>query len=219
MPDERTYGFNKDDAQSLVQSISNGEDWFPEIKPRGGGRLNVQHGIVTTNLGCGYYTIEKAIWSGDREAAGSGLGSGSGIGDCDVCYDITGADTAECAITLTYPPVQVTGTGVFVTAYDSASVLIPLVIGSSVKMINMGDTSSATGSGSGSGADATPIWQIIRGLMQHTVQYKERWDCCDGAYESGVETLLGRTPVILIGKECDEIPCGTCATGSGSGSG
>jgi hypothetical protein len=37
MPDERTYGFNKDDAQSLVQSISNGEDWFPEIKPRGSG--------------------------------------------------------------------------------------------------------------------------------------------------------------------------------------
>ena len=42
MPDERTYGFNKDDAQSLVQSISNGEDWFPEIKPRGGGRRALQ---------------------------------------------------------------------------------------------------------------------------------------------------------------------------------
>jgi hypothetical protein len=39
MPDERTYGFNKDDAQSLLQSIGNGESWFPEIKPRarGGG--------------------------------------------------------------------------------------------------------------------------------------------------------------------------------------
>jgi hypothetical protein len=35
MPDEKTYGFNKDDANSLVQGISNGEDWFPEIKPRG----------------------------------------------------------------------------------------------------------------------------------------------------------------------------------------
>ena len=175
-----------------------------------GGSLNVQHGIVTANLGCGYYTIEKAIWNGDRETAGVGLGSGSGVGDCDICYDITGENTSACAITLTYPPVQVTGTGVFVTAYDSASVLIPLVTGSSVKMINMGDTSSATGEGSGSGSDATPIWQILRGLMQHTVQYKERWDCCDGQYESGVETLIGRTPVILIGRECDEIICGTC---------
>ena len=37
MPDERTYGFAKDDAESLVQSIGNGENWFPEIKPRGRG--------------------------------------------------------------------------------------------------------------------------------------------------------------------------------------
>ena len=43
MPDERTYGFNKDDAQSLVQSISNGEDWFPEIKPRGG---RVEYAVI-----------------------------------------------------------------------------------------------------------------------------------------------------------------------------
>ena len=35
MPDERTYGFNHDDAQSLIQGIGVGEDWFPEIKPRG----------------------------------------------------------------------------------------------------------------------------------------------------------------------------------------
>lgn len=37
MPDERTYGFNKDDADSLVQSIGIREDSFFEIKPRGGG--------------------------------------------------------------------------------------------------------------------------------------------------------------------------------------
>lgn len=36
MPDERTYGFNHDDATALVQSIGNGESWLPEIKPRGG---------------------------------------------------------------------------------------------------------------------------------------------------------------------------------------
>lgn len=37
MPDESTYGFNKDDATALIESIQNGESWFPEIKPRGGG--------------------------------------------------------------------------------------------------------------------------------------------------------------------------------------
>jgi hypothetical protein len=35
MPDERTYGFHRDDAEALMQSISAGETWYPEIKPRG----------------------------------------------------------------------------------------------------------------------------------------------------------------------------------------
>ncbi len=99
----------------------------------------------------------------------------------------------------------------FVTAYDSASALIPLVVGTSVKMINMGDTNSNAGSGSGSG-ESEPIWQILRGMMNHVVEYKERWDCC---LPDGPETLIGKTPVILIGKECEEILCGECP-GSGS---
>jgi hypothetical protein len=43
MPDERTYGFNRDDADALIQSIGVGvgENWFPEIKPRGGGGTGV----------------------------------------------------------------------------------------------------------------------------------------------------------------------------------
>jgi len=192
----------------------------------GGSGETIEHGIVRENLGCGYYRIEKATWSGDRETAGygsgsdgSGLGSGSGISDCDPCFDITGAGSASCAISLTIPPLQVTGTEVYVIAYDSASTLIPLVINTSVKMVNLGDTNSATGSGPGSGEDATPIWQILRGMMNHIVEYKERWDCCTGSGESNVETLIAKTPVILIGKECEEIICGTCSTGSGSGSG
>lgn len=175
-----------------------------------GGAVNVKHGIVTSNLGCGYYTIEKAIWSGDREEAGSGLGSGSGIDDCNPCFDVTGEGTADCAITLTVPPLQVTGIGEYVMAYDSASTIIPLIVGTSVKMINMGDTNSATGSGSGSGDDATPVWQILRGMMNHIVKYEEEWDCCDGPYENGVETLISRTPNILIGITCNAIPCGEC---------
>jgi hypothetical protein len=36
MADERTYGFNRDDATSLIQSIGNGESSYSEIRPRGG---------------------------------------------------------------------------------------------------------------------------------------------------------------------------------------
>jgi hypothetical protein len=48
MADERTYGFSRDDATSLVQSISNAEGWYPEIKPRG-LPLRIQV-VMTTDL-------------------------------------------------------------------------------------------------------------------------------------------------------------------------
>tara|TARA_R110000868_G_scaffold329453_1_gene590298 strand:+ start:764 stop:1285 length:522 start_codon:yes stop_codon:yes gene_type:complete len=35
MPDEHTYGANRDDMTALIQGISHSEGWFPEIKPRG----------------------------------------------------------------------------------------------------------------------------------------------------------------------------------------
>jgi hypothetical protein len=35
MPDEQTYGFNRDDAHSLLQSIETREMTFPELRPRG----------------------------------------------------------------------------------------------------------------------------------------------------------------------------------------
>jgi hypothetical protein len=44
MSDENTYGFNKDDAQSLLQSISHGEVLFPEIRPRGGVNASASAG-------------------------------------------------------------------------------------------------------------------------------------------------------------------------------
>jgi hypothetical protein len=36
MADERTYGFSRDDASDLVNLIGSRENWYPEIKPRGG---------------------------------------------------------------------------------------------------------------------------------------------------------------------------------------
>lgn len=38
MPDESTYGFNKDDAQELVRLVANEDTEFPEIRPRGQAR-------------------------------------------------------------------------------------------------------------------------------------------------------------------------------------
>jgi hypothetical protein len=32
--DERTYGFSRDDAQSLIQGIGAAENWYPEVRPR-----------------------------------------------------------------------------------------------------------------------------------------------------------------------------------------
>lgn len=37
MADERTYGFNKDDAEALLQGIGTGESSFAEVKPRSSG--------------------------------------------------------------------------------------------------------------------------------------------------------------------------------------
>lgn len=52
MADDRTYGFSRDDAGALIQSISNGEGWYPEIKPRGGSGgviTNVRFQIVSSD--------------------------------------------------------------------------------------------------------------------------------------------------------------------------
>ena len=34
MPDQRTYGFNRDDAETLIQGIGTGEKPFPEVTAR-----------------------------------------------------------------------------------------------------------------------------------------------------------------------------------------
>jgi hypothetical protein len=62
MPDESTYGFNKDDATALIESIQNGENWYPEIKPRGsGGGGVIEYKIVSTSTkSSGPYTGLKA---------------------------------------------------------------------------------------------------------------------------------------------------------------
>ena len=48
MADERTYGFNRDDATALVQGIANAESWYPEIKP--GRRAVNRAAVIATDL-------------------------------------------------------------------------------------------------------------------------------------------------------------------------
>lgn len=174
-----------------------------------------RHGIVSADLGCGYYTVELALWTGNLDTAGSGIGSSgtsSGIDhNCDICTDTTSSGTDGCGgISLSYPPLQVTGTGTTVTAYHRASALVPLKVGTACYLTGNGtDDPSSTSAGS-----PPSIWQIVDGLQEHTVQYIEEWDCCDGVGESNVETLISKTPIIFAAKVCTPIACGSCATTS-----
>lgn len=50
------------------------------------GSGELRHGIVTAQLGCGYYTIELAEWAGGVDAATASGTGGSGSGTpCDPC--------------------------------------------------------------------------------------------------------------------------------------
>lgn len=183
-------------------------EWAPIWQSAGG---SLRHGIVRSNDGCGYYTVELGVWSGNLNSAGSGIGSdSSGIDrNCDVCYDVHDAGTSACGITISYPTCPVTGIGEYVRAYHRASVLVPLVIGSACMLTGQGgdDPSSSTDS-SGATED---VWHIVDGLQEHTVQYIEEWDCCDGEGETNIETLLTRQPIIFAAKVCPPINCGSCA--------
>ncbi len=185
---------------------------YTPIWASGGGTL--RHGIVRSVDGCGYYTIELGTWSGNRNTSGEGIGSdSSGIDrNCNICYDIVNAGTEDCAITLSYPACPVTGIGEFVTAYHRASALVPLVVGSAVMLTGQGgdDPSSSTGS---SGANDN-VWQIVDGLQTHTVQYIHEESCCTGTDETGVYTILTKTPIIFAAKVCEPLQCGSCATES-----
>ena len=158
----------------------------------GGGGTTIVHGIVTADLGCGYYTIEKATFN--PPAYG-------GENACDEVCTMLDPSPVTCGdLLLVYPDSQLAGTGVYVTARDVASQMIPLVIPSDCLMANLGDED-----------DGGAIWQVVRGLHEHAVAYKEEWDCCDGEGETGVETLISRQALVLIGKWCEPVTCGTCA--------
>lgn len=79
MPDERTYGFSRDDAEALIQSIGTGENWFPETKPRGsgggsrGGFITFQPYEVVPGIGSICDAVQAIVLSSE---CGSGIQPG-----------------------------------------------------------------------------------------------------------------------------------------------
>lgn len=231
--DDRGEGFLLDDklqkakyevGDKLTAYWDSQRNAFCPIKGGKDGKINLIHGIVHSCIGYGYYEIEIAEWSGrtPEEVSGS-----SPSNNCSICEEISdetsgSASVADCSEDQVLPEFeasqgegtservkrQSTGTGVIVLAFDSASRFIPLVLHSDCLMADLGDENPTVGTGddSLSSGNTEPVYQIVRGHQEHIIQYKERWDCCDGQ-----EKLIGRTAVILIGVECEEEICNDCA--------
>jgi hypothetical protein len=183
-----------------------------------GGGSDILDGLVSISHGCGLYTIELGKITEDSD---SGSQSGSGI-DCDPCTQAGSASesTSDCTLTLLSPIPKVIGSGVFILAYDPQSITVPLKPGTDCVVGKVSGVSAGSSSGSGSAAESgsgaagfTP-WRVVRGYQEHLVQYRERWDCCE---PDGPPVLIGRTPIIFPGIECEEIICGECPPSSGSG--
>ena len=184
-----------------------------------GGGAQLTWGKVVSGS-CGWYTVELGRLAGSSDA-----GSYSGSDDpCNPCDMVTSAGTVDCGIELTYPQPKVEGGGVFVTAYDPESLIVPLEPGtdcivSKIRSVVGAGSGSGSGaepptSGSGSGSGTEPeIWGIVRGLQKHLVQYRERGECCP---TTGQWVTTHKTPIIFPGIECDEIQCAECPPGSGS---
>jgi hypothetical protein len=185
------------------------------VRFSGGGGGSVSDAKVHTVHACGWYTVELGAIE-----EGVASGSGSGEEDCNPCTEAASGSgsSTDCELIMGSIPVKVVGNGTYVLAYDPQSIRIPLIVGSDcvvAKVAGGSPAASGSGSGSGGGGDVTP-WRIVRGYQQHIVQYKERWDCCA---PNGPPVLVGKTPIIFVGIECEEIICGECpAPGSGSGS-
>jgi hypothetical protein len=193
------------------------EDGLAALLRDGGSGTVIHDGLVSEVRGCGNYLIELGYIPDDGSGSGSQSTSGSGV-ECDPCGTESGSGEG-CGITLVIPEPRVIGLGIFVEAYDPQSTVIPLTGGSDCVVGKVSGSSSGSASSSfsqsGSGVETVLTgWRVLRGLQEHIVQYRERWDCCE---PDGPAVLVAKTPIIFVGKECAEIICGECPPSSGSG--
>ena len=165
-----------------------------------GGGGAIRWGKVVGTSGCGVYSVELGT---------VGNASASGSEGCSGCGTVASSGTSDCSIEINYPASRVIGSGVFVTAYDPESTVVPLRVGSDCMVARIQNPQVAS---SGDGG-TEQVWGIVRGLQEHLVQYRERGECCP---TTGQWVTTHKTPIIFPGIECDEIQCAECPTDSGS---
>lgn len=203
-------------------TIQGNSEWVLVVKTKtgkwvavvGGSSSDIVHGIVHQVIGCGYYEVELAEWVGITPENDARYLTGTGTdGECDSCdlfSDTTGTAVADCEVepTLEEPTSQLSGLGVYVLAFDPQSIYVPLKLNTDCRLVDMGDRNAApneASTGTGTSVPTEPVFQIIRGLQTHLILYRERWECCNG-----VDTLMGRTPVIFAARQCPEELCVNC---------
>jgi hypothetical protein len=165
---------------------------------------NVRVGIVRARKGTMFYEIE--LGSLPRSAFGGISGPDCTV-DCDPCSMTYGEGTNLCAISILDPDAIVEGDGERILAYDTFSDKIPLIIDTDCVVARVSGISGIQSPYSNYGYGDGDPWVVLNGYHEHIVQYKEEWDCCD---PTGPPTLIRKTPVILIGVECEPIDCEDC---------
>ena len=105
MPDRRTYGFSRDDATELVNSIGSRENWFPEIKPRGGGKRILDIEFTVISMDCysdpWILTVEVTYFTGGCTASIPGADPYTGYVEVENRCNIANHFTAENIVGLT----------------------------------------------------------------------------------------------------------------------
>jgi hypothetical protein len=184
------------------------------VKIGGGGGGAVVLGIVSEDLGKGYYTIELAEWGGETPECDEEGPTGSAE-DCDPCKpsnvsnfnaSLSGYEGLGCGDDPILPPFrrQHIGTGVYVLAYDPASVLVPLELNTDCIVADTGASNALVGSGATS-LDEEPVWHVVRGYQTHTVQFREEKECCDG-----IIVVTRKQAIFFAARVCDVQICSNC---------
>lgn len=199
-----------------TSTIPGSTEWVLVVKTKTGkwvavtgGGTDIVHGIVHKVLGCGYYEIELADWSGTTPDPDLRYTTGTSEG-CDPCDSLNyGVGTAldDCTVeaTIEDPVSQLTGLGVYVLAFDPQSISIPLKVPSDCLILNRGSKNSLGGTSS----DTEDVYQIVRGYQTHYVVYDKEYECCT---LTGEWKLISQIAYIIAAKKCDEQSCYVCPT-------